>query len=195
MGNIDYQDFEKLRKELETYESQRELLVQKSREIVILSKQAIHAVQRDQLQEAEKFVKGMEGKIIELRKITQHHGALDYSGSSKIAFQEYVEAVCFFQFVKHKKLPSAAELKVNADYYLLGLCDLTGELVRKAIHEAIAGNFSKALEIKEFVFDVYGELLKFNFRNGELRKKFDGIKYDLKRLEDLALGIKMKERL
>ena len=42
--------------------------------------------------------------------------------------------------------------------------------------------------------ELYGELLKFDFRDGELRKKFDGIKYDLKRLEDVALSIKLKEK-
>jgi hypothetical protein len=32
----------------------------------------------------------------------------------------------------------------------------------------------------------------FDFRN-ELRRKFDSIKYDLKKLDDVALGIKLKK--
>ena len=40
--------------------------------------------------------------------------------------------------------------------------------------------------------DLYSELLKFNFRSGLLRKKFDSIKYHLAALEDLVLKIKLK---
>ena len=71
---------------------------------------------------------------------------------------------------------------------------MTGELVRKAINDAIKGNMKSALFIKGFVEELYGELLQFDFRNSELRRKFDGIKYDLKRLEDIALSIKLKKR-
>lgn len=191
-GILDTQDFVKLRKRFEQFEEQRELLIAKSREIVNLSKQAIYGVHRGSLDEAGKLIKGMEGKIAELKKITEHFSSLDYSGSSKVAVQEYVEAVTLYEFVKNKKIPSSAKLNVEPEYYLLGLCDLTGELVRMAINAAIKGNFNHALEIKDCVAAIYGEMLKFDFRNGELRKKFDGIKYDLKKLEDLALDIKLR---
>ncbi len=191
-GTLDTRDFIKLRERFEQFEGQRELLIGKSREIVNLSKQAIYAVHRNALGESAKLIKDMEGKIVELKKITEHFSSLDYSGSSKIAFQEYVEAVTLYEYVKNKKIPSSAKLKVEPEYYLLGLCDLTGELVRIAINAAIEGNFGKALEIKQCVAEIYGEMLKFDFRNGELRKKFDSIKYDLKKLEDLALDIKLR---
>jgi predicted translin family RNA/ssDNA-binding protein len=47
--------------------------------------------------------------------------------------------------------------------------------------------------IKELVSEIYGEMIKFDFRNGDLRKKFDGIKYDLKKIEDLVFEIKIKK--
>ena len=117
---------------------------------------------------------------------------LYYSGPFKIAIQEFVEAACYHEFVKNKKIPSAKELNVDTEYYLLGLCDLTGELVRKAINSAINNDYDQALFIKKFVNDLYNELMLFEFRN-ELRRKFDSIKYDLKKLDDVALGIKLKK--
>ena len=85
------------------------------------------------------------------------------------------------------------ELGFDAESYIGGLCDLSGELVRRAINSAISGKNSEALAIKQFISDLYGELMQFDFRNGEIRRKFDGIKYDLRKLEDMALQLKLKE--
>ena len=41
---------------------------------------------------------------------------------------------------------------------------------------------------------MYGELLKFDFRDNEVRRKFDAVKYDLRKLEDLVLDLKLKGR-
>ena len=58
--------------------------------------------------------------------------------------------------------------------------------------DMVGGDSAK--KIRDFVEELYGEMLKFNFRNGELRRKFDGIKYDLKKLEDLVLDLTLKQR-
>ena len=70
---------------------------------------------------------------------------------------------------------------------------MTGELVRKAIFEAIHKNFDKAKQIKELVNDIYGEFLKLHLRNGELRKKSDSIKWNLKKLEEVMYDVSMRE--
>jgi predicted translin family RNA/ssDNA-binding protein len=65
-------------------------------------------------------------------------------------------------------------------------------VLSKQKHDSIKGRFDSALKIKEVVEEIYGELLQFDFRESELRKKFDSIKYDMKRLDDVALSIKLK---
>ena len=84
------------------------------------------------------------------------------------------------------------QLKVPTECYLTGLCDFTGELVRKAVFLAGKNKKKEVIEIKNIIDSIYGELLNFDFRNGELRKKFDSVKYNLKKLEDLALQFKLK---
>ena len=105
--------------------------------------------------------------------------------------QEYVEAILYFNFVKTGKL---VELKVSPEHYILGLADLPGELVRKAVFLAGKGETDKVIKIKDEVDNVYGELLKFDFRDNEIRRKVDSIKYDLRKLEDLVLDLKLKKR-
>lgn len=188
---LNKKEFVLIKKEMDSYEKSREKLIRKSRDIISLSKQVINLCHRDDMKEAGRLVKKIKIEIKNLDKIIKKQPGLFYSGSAKVAMQEFVEAVCYHGFLKNKKIPTHKELGVSAEYYLLGICDLTGELVRKAINTAIKGNFKNAIAIKDFVSDIYAELLKFRFRN-ELRKKFDSIKYDLKKLEDLALNIKLK---
>ena len=52
----------------------------------------------------------------------------------------------------------------------------------------------RAEKIKELVHDIYGEFLKLHLRNGELRKKSDAIKWNLKKLEEVMYDISMKGR-
>jgi len=184
-----------MQKELADYDKQRELLIKKSRDVLKLSKQIIYAVHRDNLKQAESQIKEIEKELSKLNQITKHSTFLLSEGSYKIAVQEYVEALLYFHVIKNKKMPTHTQLKVHTNYYLLGLCDLTGEIVRKAVYLAGKDQFAEVIKFKDLVDQIYGELLKFDFREPELRRKFDSIKYDLKKLEDLVLDLKLKGKL
>ena len=188
---LDKQEFKKIRKEIEAFEIKRESIIQKSREIIILSKKIIYALHRDDIKSADLYVKEIEKKKQDLESTRMW---LD-TNINQTAFQEYVEALCYYNFIKNKKIPTCASLKVDKENYLMGLCDLTGELVRKAVNEVIEKNFDRALEIKNLVEEIYGEFLEFNLRNSDLRNKFDQIKWNLKKLEDVVFELKIKGKL
>ncbi len=191
---IDKKDFETMRKEIKDFDSQRDMLIKESRNVIRLSKEVIYSIHRNDMKQVPRLIAEMKKELDKITDMTKKHTELYYSPSYKITVQEYVEAMAYYYFVTKKRLPTHTELEVRSDEFLLGLCDLTGELVRKAINSAINKDYKTAVVIKDFVFDLYVELLKFDFRNGELRKKFDGIKYDLKKLEDLVLDLKLKGR-
>ncbi|MBL7170065.1 MAG: hypothetical protein ISS48_03525 [Candidatus Aenigmarchaeota archaeon] len=184
---LDKKDFEEIGKNLKNFEENREITIQKSRRIIQLSKQIIYAVHRDDLKAAEQLITEIQKEIKELpencHNIDMH----------KIAIQEYVEAICYLEFVKNDKLPTRKELDVNTESYLLGLCDLTGELVRKAVADVIKKNFKEVKKIKDLVEGIYGEFLKFNLRNSELRKKSGSIKWNLTKLEDIEYSLSMRK--
>ncbi len=190
---LDKSRFKEMLKSFNEADSQRELLIKKSRDVLKLSKQLIYSLHRQDSASAKSISSEITKSFGELCRIAEKSPELKYSGSFKISAQEYVEAMCYYGFVTAGKIPSDKDLGVDYGFYLLGLCDLTGELVRKAINDAIKGNFDSASKIKEVVEELYGELLQFDFRESELRKKFDGIKYDLKRLDDVALSIRLKK--
>ena len=183
-------EFNKIRVEMHKTDVKREAVIQLSREIITLSKQVIYAAQRNDLKEAASAVNKIKKDVNKLKKINIQTD----TNINSVAFQEYVEAIAFYEFVKNKKIPAKASLGVSAENYLSGLCDLTGELVRKAIYDVIHKKFDEAERIKELVHDIYGEFLKLHLRNGELRKKSDSIKWNLKKLEEVMYDISMKGR-
>jgi len=187
---INKSEFDKIREEMHKFDLKREQVIQLSREIITVSKQIIYAAQRDDLKEAENSIKNIKDKVNKLKKVN----IITDTNIHSVAFQEYVEAVAFYEYVKNKKIPTKKSLGVSAEEYLCGLCDLTGELVRKAIYEVIHKNFDDAEKIKNLVNDIYGEFLKLHLRNGDLRKKADSIKWNLKKLEEVMYDISMKGR-
>ena len=185
---LDKKEFEKIRKEMDAFEAKREDIIQKSREIINISKKIIYALHRNDIKSAEQHVK-------EIKRKKENLGTYNIRFDTNIdqaALQEYAEALCYYHFVKEKKIPSSAALKIDNESYLLGLCDLTGELMRKSVNDVIIQKFESALEIKDLVDEIYGEFLQFNLRNGELRKKSDQIKWNLKKLEDVVFELKTK---
>lgn len=192
---LNQKDFEEMRKEFDSYDNAREELIKKSRDILKLSKQIIYAVHRDDLKEAEKLSKSIVSDKSKAEEIIKKTSALESVGAYRVAIGEYVEAMLYFEFVKNKTIPVRKKLKVSTEHYLLGIIDLTGELGRKAVQLAGKGDFSKVVQIRDVVSEIYGELLKFDFRESESRRKFDSVKYDLKKLEDLVLELKLKGKL
>ena len=188
---LNEKEFTEMRKEIAASDIKREEAIQTSREVINLSKRIIYALHRNDIKEAESSLKAIESKKSELVKIDTH---LDIN-IHMAALQEYSEALCYYHFIRHKKLPSRKELKLDTESYLLGVCDLTGELVRKAVNEVVNDNFGKAVEIKNLVEEIYSEFLKFNLRNSELRKKSDQIKWNLVKLQDVVYELKLKGKI
>jgi|TARA_B100001964_G_scaffold244809_1_gene328079 predicted translin family RNA/ssDNA-binding protein len=186
---LNKKEFKKIRKEISDSDAKRESTIQQSREIISLSKRIIYALHRNDIKSASSYVKDIEKK-----KATLEHVSLD-TNINQTALQEYAEALCYYHYIKDKKIPTKDSLKISNESYLMGLCDLTGELVRKAVNEVINKNFKKAFEIKNLVEEIYGEFLEFNLRNGELRRKSDQIKWNLKKLEDVVFELKLKGKL
>ena len=187
---LNKKDFDRIRKEIEASDIRRESLIQTSREVINISKKIIYALHREDLKSASSYVNEIEKK----KKDLGTNVWLD-TNINQTALQEYAEALCYYHFVKSKKIPTASSLKIDNENYLMGLCDLTGELGRKAVNGVIRKNFKQAVEIRELVDEIYGEFLKLNLRNSELRKKSDQIKWNLKKLEDIVFELKLKGKI
>jgi len=189
---INRQDFKAMKLELDKFDTHREIIIKKSRDILKNSKRAIYALHRNSASEASKLLAQARKDITEIKRGIKKEPLLSQVNAFNDALQEYVEAETYSSYLSGKKISSAKTLGVGTEDYLMGLSDLTGELVRKAVSEATKQKYESVEKIKDFIEELYVEMLKFNFRSGNLRKKFDSIKYHLATLQDLVLKIKLK---
>jgi translin len=185
---INKKEFSQMKKDLENFDKKREDLILISREIIKLSKQCIYSVHRNELKAAQNYLAKMQKKIL----LVKQKKNLD-TNIGKVAIQEYVEAYAYLYFIQNNKLITKKECGCESEEYLLGLCDLTGELMRKAVNETIKQNYELVFKIHELTAEIYAHFLEFDLRNSELRKKSDAIKWNLTKIEDLVLKIKLRE--
>ena len=186
--------FSRIKKQLEKKDEIRETIIKNSRPIIKKSKQAIYALHRDSLTEAKKHLDFAKLELNKLRAILKENPSLNV-GAYNAAVQEFVEAYTYYYFVKENKLISDKELKVDEENYLLGICDLTGELARRAVFSVVNENYNEIEKIKDFVSVVYNEFLNFDLRNSELRKKSDSIKWNMKKIEEVLYDLKIREKI
>lgn len=178
---IDKTTFKLLKKELDAKEELREKNIAISRELTKKSKQAIYLIHRDEGFKAEKL-------LVEVKKKLPAN--FDYCMGP--ALEEYAEAMLFLHFAKTKKILPYSKLKVGAENYLGGMADLTGELGRLAV---ILGSKKQTKEvqlIRDVVDEIFGGFMKIDFRNGELRRKYDAIKWNLAKIEQVLYDLKIK---
>jgi predicted translin family RNA/ssDNA-binding protein len=101
--------------------------------------------------------------------------------------EDYVRLKAYAYFLETGKLLPPSDCKYATDEeYLAGACmGLAHDLSRYAMGRATARDVASVTMSTNLVNEIQNELLQFDFRNGPLRRKYDGTKYALKNLETL----------
>lgn len=82
---------------------------------------------------------------------------------------------------------------VELEDYLLGISFLPQELSRLCVVAVIAEDYALPSKISAFVTDLYSGFRLLNLKNDFLRKRFDGIKYDVKKIEEILYDINIRQ--
>lgn len=184
-------EFSDICEQMKEYDATRESIIKATRDVLKCSKQAIYSLHRSDMVQARKLLQTAEEGAKELLPSVQKDESLRH-GSFANACEEYVEARTFEYFLNHGKLMTLKELEfVDRSEYLGGLADLTGEVTRYAVIQASKRDVPAVEHCKELVDALYGQLILFDFRNGSLRKKFDSVKWNLKKLETIIYELSL----
>ncbi|KAI8852864.1 fed tick salivary protein 8 [Chytridium lagenaria] len=81
---------------------------------------------------------------------------------------------------------------ITVDEFLQGILSLSGELSRLAGNSVILGDFQRPVKIHKFLCEVYAGFQLLNLKNDGLRKRFDGLKYEVKRVEEIVYDISVR---
>ncbi|KIM43331.1 hypothetical protein M413DRAFT_18387 [Hebeloma cylindrosporum] len=77
--------------------------------------------------------------------------------------------------------------------YLHSLISLVNELSRLAVNAVTLGNFEEPIRISIFVKDLFAGFSMLNLKNDTLRRRFDSLKYDLKKIEEVVYDVSLRK--
>jgi predicted translin family RNA/ssDNA-binding protein len=155
------------------------------------SKRIIFALHREDLKKSEEGLVEVEGI---LKKLEKDFGVtrIYQEGAYKAAVEEYAEAKTLYLIMTGKKIDKFPGLDLNYESYLGGICDLVGELVRRATNEASKKNFNEVENIAKIVNDIMAELVEFDM-TGYLRTKYDQARGHLRKIEQINYEVNLRK--
>ena len=61
-----------------------------------------------------------------------------------------------------------------------------------AVNAVTAGDYGRPVRIAKFIAELDAGFRLLNLKNDHLRKKFDGLKYDLKKVEEVVYDLTIR---
>jgi len=204
--------FTQCRDSLDQHYDRRERIIKANRDITALSKKLIFVLHRVQIKTRATVLlvaTDKKNEIVALFEAISHEledaNYYKYLRSISPAIQEYIEAIAFMEYVYNGKLitKEACEadfvkdgqpfLKITDDDYVLGVADLTGELMRYAINSVGKGNHDLAIEVCRFMRSLKGEYdaLTLNSRS-PISNKVDVMRSSLRKVEDACYALRVR---
>ncbi|XP_043255035.1 translin-associated protein X [Colletes gigas] len=207
--------------ELDDKHDRYERIVKISRDITIESKRIIfllHTIDRESKQESilhESKVRLQTVaqnlfKCIALELENQH--AYQYLNAYRAGLEEYIEAITFYQYLHEGDVEHWTELEKKFIYtiseksenktlstlitpyeFILGIADLTGELMRNCINNLATGDISSCYQTCNFVRNMYKGFLGFtSVSNKEMNRKLYTLKQSVQKMENVCYTIKVR---
>lgn len=81
---------------------------------------------------------------------------------------------------------------LDLESYLMGIIQMVNELSRFAINSVTLGDYSRVISLQRFVADINSGFRLLNLKNDNLRKRFDSLKYDVKKIEEIVYDLSIR---
>ncbi|XP_040035479.1 translin-associated protein X isoform X1 [Gasterosteus aculeatus] len=223
--------FKVFQQELDTKHDKHERLVKISRDVTIESKRTIFLLHRvtsvpnaeDILKEAEVKLDAVRQKIGQIAEELRGEDLFQFHRAFTPGIQEYVEAVSFLHYIRHRGLISLEEInarlvfstaekvdpegtaeepqtagpaltfQVTPSDYLLGVADLTGELMRMCISSVGNGDIDTPFQLSQFLRQIHdGFSYIGNTGPYEVSKKLHTLRQSLGKVEDACYALRVR---
>lgn len=113
---------------------------------------------------------------------------------SLLAFMHWLEtgSLLMHTDAEEKLGLNNSEFGLDIEDYLIGICFMSNELPRYVVNQVTAGDYDCPRKVLKFLTDLHAAFRMLNLRNDFLRKKFDGMKYDLRKVEEVYYDVKIR---
>ncbi|KAJ2197172.1 Translin-1, partial [Coemansia sp. RSA 353] len=81
---------------------------------------------------------------------------------------------------------------ITLEEYLHGIISLFNEISRLAVNSVIVNDVKRPQHISAFASELYSGFQLLNLKNDSLRRRFDSIKYDIKRIEEVQYDLRVR---
>lgn len=81
---------------------------------------------------------------------------------------------------------------LDVEDYLSGVLILDSELSRLSVNSVTAGDYARPLHISTFINELDSGFRLLNLKNDSLRKRYDGLKYDVKKVEEVVYDLSIR---
>lgn len=201
------QTFLSFRTEMDSHHDKYERLVKISRDITIASKRIIFNLHRavgspDMESVFKECITKFSSLSPLISSIEQEISQLDphrYSRAFSNGYQELVEALTFYHFLRFNSLVSFQHLApffkgtLLIMDYVLGVLDLTGEMMRACISAITAGDRELPLQVCSFMKEMNSHLQQFrHFSPKELSSKLRTLSSSLLKVEKACYSLHLR---
>ncbi|KNE57322.1 hypothetical protein AMAG_03045 [Allomyces macrogynus ATCC 38327] len=206
--------FQLARGHLDAQWNQREAVIKQSREITRESKKLIVMLQRHDpkvaFAESEMATfPAAKAKVLQmLSKLAAQFKSRQefhrYSSNVKHCIQEFLEAVAFHYFLEFRRmipfddarlLLESLGLQLMPQDYIMGISDVSGEVMRFATNAATKGNTQWVEASRTYLQDFYHACLSLDasFNENDMNRKIDTTRESVLKVERLAYDLAIRQ--
>ncbi|CAG8247451.1 unnamed protein product [Penicillium salamii] len=117
-------------------------------------------------------------------------GLQEHKGPNSASFMTIEDVGKFLEIPVNLKDEDAFHLTIEE--YLLALIAMVEELSRLAVNSVTLGDYNRPMQIGSFIKELFAGFQLLNLKNDILRKRSDGIKYSVKKVEDVVYDLSLR---
>jgi len=106
--------------------------------------------------------------------------------------EELGDQVTLAGMVGLKTSAKEASIYLDLEDYLQGVLQMASELARFTVNCVTHGDYARPAKIGKFVAELNEGFRELNLKNDYLRKRFDGLKYDIKKIEEVIYDVSIR---
>jgi len=198
---------------LDDMNDRKERLLRLSRDTTVGSKRVIFLLQRAYSEDQQQILQKAKTDVLTVRKSIEKivdelegHDYWQYHRLFSPGIQEYIEAVSFLEYIETGTLltlekaesdindsnSKKAHFMLTVQDYLLGIADLTGELMRACVNAISLGEFEYCDKTSAFVRSIYNAFCSLPSQRNDVDKKMQTMYESLKKVENVCFNIKLR---
>ncbi|KAK9898033.1 translin [Cystobasidium minutum MCA 4210] len=170
----------------------------------------IHAIPSSQFpslaQEANDYLPACKANIESLASMIPKDCFYRYNDMFGRTLQAFSFDIVLIHWLQHEQLIHATKageamgikpewadhFKLTTEDYLHSVISLVNELARLCPNSIVNSDFELPLRISKFCKEIHAGFGLLNLKNDSLRKRFDGMKYDIKKMEEVVYDISLR---